>query len=238
MPRPFFPFSKLPGSKGMRWPSWRPTVPLPIGVTLISCTRSRTHANCMVDLGSVALASRSCTRSWLHRRRRQGAGRKALSQQWRRQSRAVNSMLPILIVRSYCSIVTNIPWFMHSPVSHSTVPSLSVLRSGLGPILSILMITTMLPTSVVVIMLLQFVRVCPPLRCLSASLHPFPVTLQALSGTRQPHCDIIVTSWTLQSSAESLLPSPVDVGVVSKARSSDRAPTPLIGQLASANFQY
>jgi len=90
----FLSFSKLPGSKGTRRPSWRPTVPLPVGVTPISCTRSRTHADCTAEMESVALASRLCTRSRSHHQRRQGAGRKVLSlRQRRRQGRAVNSVV-------------------------------------------------------------------------------------------------------------------------------------------------
>ena len=66
----------------------------------------------------------------------------------------------------------------------------------------------------------------------SASLHPFPDLLGAL-GHKVPHHDIIVMLWTLQSLAESSLLSPIDVGVVSKAQSSDHTPMPLIGQLAT-----
>jgi len=89
----FLSFSKLPGSKGTRRPSWRPTVPLPVGVTPISCTRSRTHADCTAEMESVALASRLCTRSRPHHRRRQGAGRKVLSLRRQQQGRAVNSVV-------------------------------------------------------------------------------------------------------------------------------------------------
>ena len=136
----FLSFFKLPGSKGMRRPSWRPTVPPPVGVTPISCTRSRTHASSMADMESVTLASRSCTRSQPHRRRRQGARRKALSQQRQWQSRAANSLLPTLIDRSIVTIL------FHSCIHLCLILQflLCQFRTLFGQhhILSILMITT------------------------------------------------------------------------------------------------